>query len=186
MVVRRIIVGVALASTATFSVAGCGSSSDDGGSGGSGGASEKQVAWAAKACGVINQTPSLPVPKLELANAAKSKASIVKLLNDVSVRLRTLSMNLKGLGAPPVTGGEATFNATMSKLSMTSSTVSTARLRLQMAKVTDTKSLEQALGPVKQAFTQYGTYQGPQQDLRANPALATAFDKVPTCQPKKA
>jgi hypothetical protein len=184
MVVRRIIVGVALASTATFSVAGCGSSSGD--DGGGSGATDKQVAWAAKACGVINQTPSLPVPKLQLTNAAKSKQSIVKLLNDVSVRLRTLSMNLKGLGAPPVTGGEATFNAALSKLSMTSSTVSTARLRLQMAKVTDTKSLQQALGPVKQAFTQYGTYQGPQQDLRTNPALATAFDKVPTCQPKKA
>lgn len=184
MVVRRIIVGAALASTATLSVAGCGSSSDDGGSGGGG--SDKQVAWAAKACGVINQTPSLPVPKLQLTNAVKSKQSIVKLLNDVSVRLRTLSMNLNGLGAPPVTGGQATFTATMSKLSMTSSTVSTAKLRLERAKVTDSKSLQQALVPVKAAFTQYGGYQGPQQDLRANPALATAFDKVPTCQPKKA
>jgi hypothetical protein len=173
--VRRMIAGVALASAAALAVTGC-SSDDDRPK------VAPEVAWAGKACGVLNQTAAVPLPKTRTANVAQSKASIVKLLGDISTRLRTLSMNVQSLGAPPVPGGKELHATAMSRLTSTSSAVSTAKLNLERAKVTDRGSLKQAVDQVGKAFKAYGEYRGPQQDFRSNPTLNSAFAQVPACR----
>ncbi|TDC81171.1 hypothetical protein [Actinomadura sp. 7K507] len=172
--VRRFIGGVVLASVAAFSVAGCGEEKKEG----------PEVAWAGKACGVLTKGGPLPVPKLNNASVVKSKASLVKLLEGVSERMRTLEMGLSGLGAPPVDDGEALLNTVMSNLTSTHSTVTTASRNLERAKVNDKKSLQQAVGQMGRAFGKYNTYQGPEQDFRKNPKLNAAFDKAPECKAK--
>ncbi|MGP4029343.1 hypothetical protein [Actinomadura sp. 3N407] len=171
--VRRFIAGVALASVAACSVAGCGSEEKKDG---------PEVAWAEKACGVLTKGAPLQVPKLDNASVLTSKASIVELLEGISERMRKLEMGLAGLGAPPVNNGEAVFRSAMSNLTSTHSTVTTASRNLQRAKVTDKKSLQQAVGQIGKAFGKYNTYQGPEQDFRKNPKLSAAFDKAPACR----
>jgi hypothetical protein len=170
--VRRSVALVALASAAALSVAGCGSEKKDG----------PEVAWAGKACGVLKQDAPLQVPKLDNASVLKSKASMVKLLDGIGDRMRTMEVKLSGLGAPPVDGGEALLSTTMRNLTRTHSTVTTATKQLQQAKVTDKRSLQRAVTQVGRAFGQYNTYQGPEQDLRKNPKLNAAFDKAPACK----
>jgi hypothetical protein len=174
--VRRLIVGVALAASAALSVAGCGTDKPK---------QAPEVAWAAKACGVLNQGETLPVPKINSADAVRSKQALVTMLGDISARLKTLSMDLQGLGAPPVPGGQAVHATAMGRLTSTSSAVSTATRNLRKAKVTDTASLQRAIRQVGTAFTAYSDYQGPQRDLRANPALNSAFAKAPACRAGK-
>ncbi|TDD67918.1 hypothetical protein E1293_37475 [Actinomadura darangshiensis] len=170
--VRRSIALVALASAAALSVAGCGSEKKE----------APEVAWAGRACGVMTQSSPLPVPKLDNASVLKSKASFVQLLDGISDRMRTLEVKLSGLGAPPVEGGDALLRTTMSNLTRTHSTVTTASRQLAKAKVNDKRSLQQAVGRVGKAFGQYNTYQGPEQDLRKNPKLNAAFGKAPACK----
>lgn len=171
--VRRFIAGAALASVAACSVAGCGSEEKKDG---------PEVAWAGKACGVLTKGAPLQVPKLDNAGVVKSKASIVKLLEGISDRMRTLEMGLAGLGAPPVDNGQAVFTTAMGNLTSTHSTVTTASRNLERARVTDKKSLERAVGQLGKAFGKYGAYQGPVQDFRKNPKLNAAFDKAPACK----
>ncbi|MFI0351214.1 hypothetical protein [Actinomadura sp. 9N407] len=174
--VRRLIVGVALASSAALSVAGCGSDEPK---------EAPEVAWAGKACGVLNQGKTLAVPKIDAVDVVQSKQNLVTMLDDISARLKTLSMDMQGLGAPPVPGGQAVHATAMGRLTSTSSAVTTASRQLRKAKVTDAKSLQRAIKRVGAAFAAYSGYQGPQQDLRANPALNSAFAKAPGCQAEK-
>ncbi|WP_433331937.1 hypothetical protein [Spirillospora sp. CA-294931] len=175
---RRLIVGIALASVAAFSAAGCGSDSKE--------AKEApEVVWAGKACGALKQTSALPVPQIEPANVAKSKASLVNMLEGIGQRMRTMEMALAGLGKPPVPNGDALYRTTMGRLTSTHSGVTTAKRRLEQAKVTDAKSLKGAMDQMKKAFGSYNGYQGPQADLRADPALNAAFAKAPACQTAK-
>ncbi len=95
--VRRFIVPVALASAMALSAAGCGTEKKD----------PPEVAWAGRACAVLAQGAPLQVPKLDSADVLKSRASLVKLLDGISTRMRTLETGLSGLGAPPVDNGEA-------------------------------------------------------------------------------
>ncbi|MFG2087475.1 MULTISPECIES: hypothetical protein [unclassified Spirillospora] len=171
--VRRFIAGVALASVAACSVAGCGSEEKK---------ESPEVAWAGKACGVLTKGAPLQAPKLDNASVLKSKASLLKLLEGISDRMRKLEMGLTGLGAPPVDNGEAVFKTAMSNLMSTHSTVTTASRNLERAKVTDKKTLQRAVGQIGQAFGKYNTYQGPEQDFRKSPELNAAFDKAPACK----
>lgn len=173
--VRRMIVGMALAGTAGLALAGCG-----------GGAKKHdgpEVAWAGKACAAMNQGAPLAVPKqLNSADVVQSKASMVKLLGGISTRMQSLEVKLQGLGAPPVADGQALLTTAMGNLTRTHSSVSTATKHLRSAKVTDKKSLQRAIGQVGVAFSQYKTYQGPQQDFRKDPKLNAAFAKAPACR----
>ncbi|MBO2464830.1 hypothetical protein [Actinomadura violacea] len=173
--VRRFIVATALAGTAGLALAGCG--------GGGKKHDGPEVAWAGKACAAMNQGAPLAVPKqLNSANVLQSKASMVKLLDGISTRMASLEVRLQGLGAPPVAGGQALLTTAMSNLTRTHSSVSTATKRLHKAKVTDKRSLQQAIGQVGVAFSAYKTYQGPQQDFRKDPKLNAAFAKAPACR----
>ncbi|TMR38768.1 hypothetical protein [Actinomadura geliboluensis] len=169
--VRRFIVPVALASAMALSAAGCGTEKKD----------PPEVAWAGRACAVLAQGAPLQVPKLDGADVLKSRASLVKLLDGISTRMRTLETGLSGLGAPPVDNGEAVMAGAMRNLTSTHSTVTTASRRLEQAKVTDAKSYRQAVGQIGRAFSRYSAYQGPEQDLRKDPKLNAAFAKAPGC-----
>ncbi|MFD0684244.1 hypothetical protein [Actinomadura fibrosa] len=176
---RRVVAGMALASAVAVAAGGCGS----------GGGEEKdgpEVAWAGKVCGAMNTGGNLSVPKIDNADVLKSRASIVKLLDDISQRMRKLETGLQGVGAPPVANGKALYTTAMGNLTRTHSTVTTASKSLHRAKVTDQKSFQRAVGRVGQAFGQFNTYQGPQQDFRKDPALNAAFEKAPACQATKA
>lgn len=170
---RRFIAGVALASAVAFSAAGCGSEEKKDG---------PEVAWAGRACTVMTQAAPLQVPKLNNANVLKSKASLVKLLDGITKRMRTLEVKLSGLGVPPVDNGEALLSTAMRNLTSTHSTVTTASRNLERAKVTDKKSLQRAVTQLGNAFGRYNTYQGPEQDFRKDPKLNAAFNKAPACK----
>ncbi len=169
--VRRFIAPVALASVVVLSAAGCGSEKKE----------APEVAWAAKACGVLAQGAPLRVPKLDGADVLKSKASLVKLLESISARMRTLETGLSGLGAPPVDNGQALLSGAMRNLTSTHSTVTTASRQLERGKVDDRKSLRRAVGQIGKAFGRYSSYQGPEQDFRKDPKLNAAFAKAPAC-----
>lgn len=171
--IRRMLAGATLASAVALSAAGCGSAEKKDG---------PEVAWAGKVCGVLTQSAPLQVPKLNNANVLKSKASLIKLLDGISKRMRTLEVKLTGLGPPPVDNGEAVLSTAMRNLTSTHSTVTTASRNLERAKVTDKASLQQAVTQLGNAFGRYNTYQGPEQDFRKNPKLNAAFNKAPACK----
>lgn len=172
---RRLIAAAALAGTAVLSAAGCGSGEKK---------DPPEVAWAAKVCGVLTKDGPLPVPKIDSANVLESKASLIKLLDGISTRMRKLETGLQGVGAPPVANGEALYATAMANLTRTHSTVTTASKNLNRAKVSDKKSLQRAIGRIGLAFGQYRDYQGPQQDFGKDPKLGAAFSKAPGCQGK--
>ncbi|OLT17053.1 hypothetical protein BJF79_48545 [Actinomadura sp. CNU-125] len=171
--VRRVIAGAVLAGTAALAVAGCGSEEKK---------EPPEVAWAGKLCGISAQLPSMKVPELRAADALTSKKSLVKLLADVSQRMRTFETEMQKLGAPPVEGGEKLYKDAMTNLMQTRSTVSTASLRLEKADVKNEKSLQKAVAQMGDAFGKFQTYQGPEQDFGKNAELKAAFAKAPSCK----
>lgn len=177
--IRRLIIGTVLVSVTAAGAAACGG--DDGG--GDGGKPKAEVAWAGRVCdGVTASGTGLSFPKLDPKDEAKSAKAIAGFLNTMDKHLKTLETKVREAGAPPVEGGQATLDSALANLKGTQEAVQLASSRITKAKVTDAKSYKAALRDAGQAMQKVQTYQGPTKDLRANPALAKAFDQANSCK----
>ncbi|MFC0038316.1 hypothetical protein [Actinomadura rayongensis] len=174
---RRLVIGAALAVTLGTAAAGCGSSGDKP-------RTTPQAAWAAKVCSSIGLNEAVRLPAVT-EDAKAYKANIAAFLAQLARRMDTMEAGLKKAGVPPVSDGQATYDAALTKLEGAKTVLNQVRTKLNTTKVTDTKSLRSALAGLSQQVLASVSYTGPRDDLRRNPALTTAFDTVPACQVKK-
>ncbi|MWA07157.1 hypothetical protein F8568_043845 [Actinomadura sp. LD22] len=173
--IRRLIIGTVLASVTASAAAGCGGDGGD--------KAKPEVAWAGKVCdGVTASGAGLSFPQLDPENGARSAKALAGFLDAMGKRLQTMETRLQGAGAPPVDNGGAALNTALANLRGTESAVRTASGGLAKAKVTDAKSFKAAVTEAGQAMRKVQTYQGPTKDLRADPALAKAFDQAGSCK----
>ncbi|MFB4305440.1 hypothetical protein [Actinomadura sp. GTD37] len=177
--IRRLIIGTVLVSVTATGAAACGG---DGGGGG-GGKTKPEVAWAGRVCdGVTAGGAGLSFPKLDPKDEAKSAKAIAGFLDSMDRHLKALETQVRDAGAPPVGGGQAALDSALANLRETRQAVRLASARITKAEVTDAKSYKAALGEAGQAMRKVQTYQGPTKDLRADPALAKAFDQANSCR----
>ncbi|MGI5324178.1 hypothetical protein [Actinomadura nitritigenes] len=172
--IRRLIIGTVLASVTAAAAAGCGGGGDK---------AKPEVAWAGKVCdGVTSSGAGLSFPQIDPKDGAKSAKALAGFLTAMEKRLQGMETRLQGAGAPPVDNGQAALNTALANLRGTESAVRTASTGLAKAKVTDAKSFKAAVTEAGQAMQKVQTYQGPTKDLRADPALAKAFDQAGSCR----
>lgn len=177
--IRRLIIGTVLVSVTATGAAACGG----GGGDGDGGKPAPEVAWAGRVCdGVTAGGAGLSFPQLDPKDEAKSAKAIAGFLDAMNRHLETLETKVQGAGAPPVDGGRAALDSALSNLRGTQEAVQSASARITKAEVTDAKSYKAALRDAGRAMQKVQTYQGPTKDLRANPALAKAFDQANSCK----
>ncbi|GAA2583172.1 hypothetical protein SMC26_22535 [Actinomadura fulvescens] len=172
--VRRVISGIALACVMAAPLAGCGGGSDK---------SDAKAAWAGRYCAGFKQsTQKLQFPQIDPKSAKKSRDAILSFLGDIGNQLAAQASNLKAAGAPPVSGGEATYKTTYDNLTNVRMELGKVSADLLKAKVTDNKALTKALGAYGQKMSLFSSYQGPANDLRANKEVNKVFGEVSQCQ----
>ncbi|WP_018654588.1 hypothetical protein [Actinomadura flavalba] len=171
---RRLIIGAVLTAAVGTGLTGCGGDDEP--------KQSPQVAWADKVCtsiGINGQKLALPAVD---ADTQKYKANIELFLDQVGKRLETMETGLKSAGAPPVDGAQPTVDKALAKLTETRESLGKAREELKKADVNDKAELSKELSKLSKVMVPAATYQGPREDLRADPKLTQAFDTAPACK----
>ncbi|NGO67728.1 hypothetical protein [Streptomyces boncukensis] len=172
--VRCVAAGALLLAAAA--AAGCGSGAD------SRPERDPAVAWADGVCGHLGERGrEVRVPRIDNRKPEAAQRRITAFLGDLSRELGTLERNMKREGPPPVKGVRDSFDRAMNKLGTAQRSLDQAAAKLRKAPVTDGKSLTEALRDAGRAVRATGAYQGPAQELRAEPKLRRAFDQAPGC-----
>ena len=176
--IRRLIIGTVLVSVTATAAAACGG--DDGGDTAG---PKPEVAWAGRVCdGVTASGTGLSFPQLDPKDQGKSAKALAGFLTTMDKHLKTLESKVREAGAPPVDGGQAALDTALANLKGAQEAVQLASSRITKAEVTDAKSYKAALTDAGKAMQKVQTYQGPTKDLRADPALAKAFDQANSCK----
>ncbi|MCT2592409.1 hypothetical protein LHJ74_21295 [Streptomyces sp. N2-109] len=171
---RRVVTGVALSAAVSLAVVGCSSAGSPG--------EAPEVTWAGNVCEHLSRNGSqLRLPAIDQKKPQQAKKRVVAFLDGLATQLGSLEKDMKKEGAPPVEDGKQSFTKAMEGLSQAKQEVDGAVTSVRESKVDDEKSLNAALAKAGEGFRKAGRYQGPAQELRADPALKSAFDEAEDC-----
>lgn len=139
--------------------------------------------WAGEVCSSLAKSGATPKPPpVDGRDPGSSRDAVVSYLDDASTRLEALEGTLKAKGAPPVADGQDALDRALGSLATTRTAVDDAKTGLAGAKVVDERTLSLALSSAAPGITAVTSYAGPAAELKANPALAEAFDRAGSCE----
>lgn len=173
--IRRYFAAAAIGALGFTAAAGCGGVSDD----------PRQLAsdWVERVCQSVNagaEKLSKP-PKVNLASARDMKDSVVTYLTTVSDALGDTEAELRAAGVPPVHNGIAAYGKALKTTEALQGALAKAVSDLRAAKVEDEQEFKAAMTKVGKRLGKVRQQEGPAEDLKANPELATLFQQTPSC-----
>ncbi|HEU5470511.1 MAG TPA: hypothetical protein VFV67_07645 [Actinophytocola sp.] len=142
------------------------------------------VAWAEQVCASVERgaaTLASP-PATDPNDPQGAKVVLADYLGRVSQALDTVAGGIREAGAPPVDDGQRAVDDALRTITELRAALDSAKNRVARLETTDPAGFQQALTEVGNGLAEVGGVEGPTKDLKANPALNTAFGKAPTCQ----